>query len=116
MTLSSLLSSMGSAMTGMCRVLISGSGTGGTGGWSSDVLTVGFKCGDWRGGGCCANPGVLLQDTQLCVPGACLITLGAVGLLESIGSTLGAWASGVSTLGCCLLVCLKMSLIIITAC
>ena len=60
MTLSSSLSSMGSAMTGMRRVLISGSGTGVTGGWSPDVSTVRFKHGDRCGGGCCANPGVLL--------------------------------------------------------
>ena len=46
-----------------------------------------------------ASPGVLLRVTRLCVCLAVLSVLGAVELLESVGSILGASAPGSSTLG-----------------
>ena len=50
------------------------------------------------GAGMEARPGVLLRVTQLCVCLAVLSVLGAVGLLESVGSTLRASAPGSYTL------------------
>ncbi len=61
---------------------------------------TGFNHGDHLVGmGMEARPGVLLQVTQLCLCLAVLSVLGAVGLLEIVGSTLGASAPGSSTLG-----------------
>ena len=63
------------------------------------VGCTGFKRGDRLvGAGMEARPGVLLRVTQLCVHLAVLSVLGAVGLLKSVGSTLGASAPGSSTL------------------
>ena len=62
----------------------------------------GFKHGDYLVSmGMEARPGVLLRVTRLCVCLAVLSALGAVGLLESVGSTLRASAPGFSTLGGC---------------
>ena len=66
------------------------------------VGCTGFKCGDHLVGvGMEARPGVLLRVTRLCVCLLVLRVLGVVGLLESVGSTLGASAPGSSTLGGC---------------
>ena len=66
------------------------------------VGCTGFKCGDCLvGTGMEARPGVLLRVTRLCVCLVVLRGLGPVGLLESVGSTLGASAPGSSTLGGC---------------
>ena len=68
----------------------------------SDAGCTGFNCGDRMVGAWMeARPGVLLRVTRLCVCLAVLSVLGAVGLLESVGSTLGASAPGSSTLGGC---------------
>mgnify|MGYP006185852853 CR=1 FL=1 len=64
------------------------------------VGCTGFKHGDHLvSTGMEVRQGVLLQVTRLCVCLAVLSVLGAVRLLESVGSTLGASAPGSSTLG-----------------
>ena len=64
------------------------------------VGCTGFKHGDHLVGvGMEARPGVLLRVTQLCVHLGVLSVLWVVGLLESVGSTLGASAPGSSSLG-----------------
>lgn len=50
-----------------------------------------------------ARPRVLFCVMRLCVHGAFLIVLGAVGLLDRVGSTLGVCAVVSFTLGGCLL-------------
>ena len=66
------------------------------------VGCTGFSNGDYLVGmGMEARPGVLLRVTRLCVCLAVLSVLGVVGLLESVGSTLGASAPSSSTLGDC---------------
>jgi hypothetical protein len=62
------------------------------------VGSLGGAC--WAGG--LARPGVLFRVTPLCVRGVVLTVCGAVGLLESVASTLGGAGSwGSSTLGAC---------------
>jgi hypothetical protein len=67
---------------------------------ASGATGGGFKRGERRvGTGCSANPRKLLRVTRLWVRGVALTTLGAVGLVESDGSTLGTDALSVATLG-----------------
>ena len=66
------------------------------------VGTGGLRRGDRRGGvGEVLRPGVLRLVMRLCRRGACWRVRGAVGLLDSVGSTLGGGAAGISTLGDC---------------
>ena len=84
-------------------------GTGAAKGVGASVgarSTVGLSRGDRRqvGSGIFARPGVLLRVVRLWVRGVVLTTLGAVGLLDNVGSTLGGVSTVSSTLGDCLLV------------
>ena len=105
-TLSSslLASSIGLGMK--CSLIESstgGAGLGFVGGLCCCICSsTGFKCGDrWSGAGWMVRPGILLRVMRLCSRGAILTTLGAVGLLDSIGTNFGEWVSSSSTLGGC---------------
>lgn len=74
---------------------------GGVGGCGA-VRTGGLRRVDRRRGVCgVRRPGVLRLVVRLCRRGVCWRVRGAVGLLDSVGSTLGGGAAGISTLGDC---------------
>ena len=74
----------------------------GGGGDRGAVVSGGLRRGDRRGGvGDVLRPGVLRLVVRLCRRGTCWRVRGAVGLLDSVGSTLGGGAVGISILGDC---------------
>ena len=90
--------SKGCSMMGADVGVLAGAGEGALVG-----EVVGLSRGDRRVGwlGISAKPGVLLRVTRPCLRGVVLTTLGAVGLLDNVGSTLGDWASSPTLGGCC---------------
>jgi hypothetical protein len=83
-----LMGAIGGVMLGAVRGAMIGATVGG------------FRRGERRvGTGCSANPGWLLRVTRLWVRGVDWTTLGAMGLVEKDGSTLGTDALSVATLG-----------------
>ena len=80
---------------------------------------VGLRRGERRRagvGGTSLRPGVLFRVVRLWVLGVVLTTLGAVGLLDKAGSTLGGGALSLPTLGDCLFVLAYISFMSLIAC
>jgi hypothetical protein len=99
-TMGSVGGAMMGAIGGVMMGAIGGAMLGAVGGVMIGATVGGFRRGERRvGTGCSANPGWLLRVTRLWVRGVALTTLGAVGLVERDGSTLGTDVLSVATLG-----------------
>jgi hypothetical protein len=99
-TMGAVCGAMMGVIGGVMMGAIGGSMLGVVRGATIGATVGGFRRGERRvGTGCSANLGWLLRVTRLWVRGVALTTLGAVGLVERDGSTLGTDVLSVATLG-----------------